>query len=67
MFIIADIPQDCEEAHEWGYKSGEYLIYPKSYVGAPFYVFCDMDINPGHGNHSRVGVYRVQGLNWCTL
>ncbi|XP_041371516.1 uncharacterized protein LOC121385046 [Gigantopelta aegis] len=44
-----DIPRDCEEALKWGYKSGEYLIFPKDYVDKPFFVFCDMNINPGHG------------------
>ncbi|XP_064597834.1 LOW QUALITY PROTEIN: uncharacterized protein LOC135464334 [Liolophura sinensis] len=42
------LPKDCQEAMEFGYKTGEALILPSNNVD-PFIVFCDMDSNPGRG------------------
>ncbi|XP_064594774.1 uncharacterized protein LOC135461554 [Liolophura sinensis] len=43
-----DLPEDCQQALDWGYKTGEALIWPGREVD-PFLVMCDMDTNPGKG------------------
>ncbi|ESP02989.1 hypothetical protein LOTGIDRAFT_230443 [Lottia gigantea] len=43
-----DLPENCEEAKVKGYKTGEVMIYPSSSLD-PFFVYCDMEINPGRG------------------
>ncbi|OWF37427.1 uncharacterized protein LOC110467400 [Mizuhopecten yessoensis] len=43
-----DIPMDCEDAYSKGFKTGDIMIMPSENV-TPFFVYCDMDIVPGHG------------------
>lgn len=51
-----DIPKDCEEAFNLGFKTGDVLIMPSPNV-EPFFVVCDMELVPGHG-------VTVVGHNW---
>ena len=43
-----DLPKDCEDVHNQGYKSGEFMIWPSTDV-TPYMVYCDMELVPGHG------------------
>lgn len=55
---IVGLPKDCQEALEFGYKTGEALILPSDNVD-PFIVFCDMDSNPGRGMYPDVAKAQI--------